>query len=53
LRTTIQGSPWPKGTGGGQEHSPDLIVTYKGETDWVVEVRMDEEMEFENVQCKA
>ena len=37
---------------GGQEYNPDLIVIDKDGTHWVVEVKMNKEMESENVQGK-
>lgn len=37
---------------GGQEYNPDLIVIDNDGTHWVVEVKMNKEMESENVQGK-
>jgi type III restriction enzyme len=36
----------------GQEYNPDFIVTESDETHWVVEVKMDKEMESEEVLGK-
>ncbi len=37
---------------GGQEYNPDLIVIDNDGTHWVVETKMDKEMEAEDVQGK-
>lgn len=37
---------------GGQQYNPDLIVIENDETHWVVEVKMDKEVQSEDVQGK-